>query len=149
RLRAGVSRLAVENGRVSRVELDDGSVVEGKRVLSSAGWLETMKLCEDTSVADPERAGRLSFVESVSVLDCTPKDLGHDRTIVFYNDSEKFHWEVPRELCDVRSGVICSPNNFLYDQPLAEGMLRVTSLANFNQWSALPEDQYRLEKLRW
>ena len=59
------------------------------------------------------------------MLDCTPRDLGHDRTIVFYNDSEKFHWEVSRELCDVRSGVICSPNNFLYDQPLAEGMLRV------------------------
>jgi len=149
RLRAGVSRLAVDNGRVSRVELDDGSVIEGKRVLSSAGWLETMKLCADSSIADPARAGRLSFVESVSVLDCPPRDLGHDRTIVFYNDSEKFHWEVSRELCDVRSGVICSPNNFLYDQPLAEGMLRVTSLANFNQWAALPEDQYRLEKLRW
>jgi phytoene dehydrogenase-like protein len=149
RLRAGVTRLAVDGARVSGVVLDDGNVVEGRRVLSSAGWLETMKLCEDTSVADPERAGRLSFVESVSVLDQTPRELGHDRTIVFYNDSPVFHWERPDELCDVRSGVICSPNNFLYDQPLAEGMLRVTSLANYDRWNELPEDQYRLEKLRW
>ena len=42
-------------------------------------------------------------------------DLGHDRTIMFFNDSEKFHWQKPDELCDVRSGVICSPNNFAYD----------------------------------
>jgi phytoene dehydrogenase-like protein len=149
RLRAGVSRLAVDEGRVSRVVLDDGSAVEGRRVLSSAGWLETMKLCEDVSAVDQQRAGRLSFVESVSILDRAPRELGHEQTIVFYNDSPVFHWRRPDELCDLHSGVVCSPNNFLYDEPLAEGSLRVTALANYDRWSGLPEAEYRLEKLRW
>jgi phytoene dehydrogenase-like protein len=28
-------------------------------------------------------------------------------------------------------------------------MLRITALANFDRWRGLPEDAYRLEKLRW
>jgi phytoene dehydrogenase-like protein len=149
RLRAGVRRMAVSEGRVTRLELDDGSAVEGQRVLSSAGWLETMRLCEDVSRTDEAVPGRLSFVESISVLDCQPCELGCDETVVFYNDSEKFHWERPEGLADVRSGVICSPNNFVYDGPSGEGMLRVTALANFDRWQALPKGEYALEKLRW
>src|SRR4029077_3977883 len=42
RLRTGVERMEVEQGRVARVVLEDGTHVEGQRVLSSAGWLETM-----------------------------------------------------------------------------------------------------------
>ena len=30
----------------------------------------------------------MSFTESVSILDCKPKDIGFDETIVFYNDSQ-------------------------------------------------------------
>ena len=52
-------------------------------------------------------------------------------------------------MCDVRSGVICSPNNFAYDAPLDDGTMRITALANFDRWRALDEDAYRLEKLRW
>ena len=91
----------------------------------------------------------MSFVETVSVLDAQPKELGCDRMIVFFNDSPKFHWEKSRGLVDVRSGVICSPNNFVYDEPLAEGLIRITALANYEQWAALPEPEYRLAKLRY
>src|SRR5690606_23619222 len=104
--------------------------------------------CEDVSTVDTERAGQLSFVETLSVLDAQPKQLGYDSTIVFFNDSDKFHWEKPEELIDCRSGVICSPNNFLYDQPMAEGMMRITALANYDRWAALGEEEYRLAKLR-
>ncbi len=83
------------------------------------------------------------------MLDCQPKSLGYDRTMVFFNDSEKFHWEKPASLVDVRSGVICSPNNFVYDEPLDEGVMRITALANFDRWNALSEQDYRLAKLRW
>ncbi len=30
--------------------------------------------------------------------------------------------------------MICSPNNFCYDAPLPEGIMRVTSLANYDRW---------------
>lgn len=149
RLRAGVNRLVVRDGQVAKVVLDDGTEIEGRRILSSAGWLETMRLCDDVSAPDESRAGQLSFVESISVLDRQPSEIGCDRTVIFYNDSEHFEWSKPGDLCDVRSGVICSPNNFAYDESLSEGVIRITSLANYDRWAALPEAEYRLAKLRW
>ena len=75
--------------------------------------------------------------------------MGHDQTIVFYNDSEQFEYRRPDGLVDVRSGVICSPNNFVYEQPPAEGVIRITALANYDRWAALEPDAYRTEKTRW
>ena len=49
----------------------------------------------------------------------------------------------------LRSGVICSPNNFDYGQLLDAGTMRITSLANFDYWNDLDEQTYHLEKLRW
>lgn len=149
RLRAGVKKITVREGAAADVELDDGTTIQGKNILSSAGWLETMRLCDDVSQVDPRQAGQLSFVETVSILHLPPRELGHDRTIVFFNDHDRFDWQKPDGLCDVRSGVICSPNNFVYDEPLAEGVMRITALANFQRWNALSEPEYRLAKLRW
>ncbi len=96
----------------------------------------------------------MSFTESVSILDCKPKAIGFDETIVFFNDSNKFDWRPSDELCDLRTGVICSPNNYLYESvdeeaKLPDGVVRITSIANHEKWSALPEDKYRIEKMRW
>jgi phytoene dehydrogenase-like protein len=148
RLRATVEKLAVRERRVSGVVLEGGETIEAKNVLSSAGWLETLRLCEDVSQPDERQAGQLSFVESIAVLDAQPRAIGCDKTVIFYNDSPRFHWEKPAALIDPRSGVICSPNNFVYDEPLAEGVMRVTTLANYDLWRALPEPEYRLQKLR-
>jgi phytoene dehydrogenase-like protein len=102
---------------------------------------------------NPPQAGQLSFVESLSVLDRSPQSLDCGETIVFFNDSEKFHWHKPAEdLCDARTGVICSPNNFEYsadDGELADNMIRITAIAHFDRWRELSEEAYRLEKLRW
>ncbi len=148
RLRAGVGRIVVSDGRVQKIVLEDGSELEAHRILSSAGLPETMRLCDDENQAAQEPAGKLTFVESISVLDKLPRSMGHDLTIVFFNDSAEFKYRDPQELVDTHSGVICSPNNFLYDEPLAEGILRITSLANYERWAELDEDAYRLAKLR-
>jgi phytoene dehydrogenase-like protein len=151
RLRSGVNRIAVEGDAVTKVVLDDGTELSAKRVLSSAGWFETMRMCDDVSTPQAYQPGQLSFIESISILDRPPRELGCKETIVFYNDSEQFHWQKPDSLVDVRSGVICSPNNFAYDsaEGLSDGVMRITSLANYDRWNALPEAEYRLEKLRW
>jgi phytoene dehydrogenase-like protein len=148
RLRAGVREICPnpDQEAVEKVILDDGTELTAKHVLSSAGWHETMQLCDHQEEGRLE--GGLSFVESISVLNRQPKSLGHDRTIVFFNDSEKFDYRDPHRLVDARSGVICSPNNFIYDKPLAEGMMRITSLANYEHWKSLDEDAYRVAKLR-
>jgi phytoene dehydrogenase-like protein len=150
KLRSGVKQLAVENGRVVRIVLEDDSELEGRFVLSSAGWSETMRLCDDGQPVVTSRApGQLSFCETIATLAVPPRELGHDRTITFFNDHDQFVWARPDDLCDVRSGVICSPNNFAYEEPLDDGTIRITALANFDRWRGLDEEQYRLEKLRW
>jgi phytoene dehydrogenase-like protein len=151
RLRSGVEKIKTDNGRVIGVVLENGEELEARRVLSSAGWVETMRLCDDISHVETRQAGQLSFVETISILDAPPSKLGYDETIVFFNDSEKFPWRKPDELCDVRTGVICSPNNFRYErgEELEDGSIRITAMANFDRWVNLSDEQYRLEKLRW
>jgi len=148
RLRAGVQQIVSKDGAAQKIVLEDGTEVHAKNVVSSAGWRETMNLCRETENTPQLPPGQLSFIETISVLDAQPKKLGHGKTIVFYNDSPKFAYEKPNQLVDLRSGVICSPNNFAYDTPLGEGMIRITTLANHDHWASLDDDAYRLEKLR-
>ncbi|WP_315855007.1 phytoene desaturase family protein [Stieleria varia] len=152
KLRSGVSKIHVEDGRAVGVVLDDGTELTGNRILSSAGNVETMRMCDDITEVATAKAGKLSFIESISILDCKPADIGFDRTIVFYNDSDTFHWKRPDDqLCDARTGVICSPNNYLYDADegeLPDGVVRITTLANHDLWSQLPDAKYQSEKIR-
>ena len=154
RLRSGVREIRVDGNRSAGVVLDSGEEVAARRILSSAGWVETMRMCGQAKAdAASAEAGQLSFIESISILDRPPQEFAHDRTIVFYNDSERFHWTRPQDaLCDVRTGVICSPNNYAYsgdEGSLPDGVMRITALADYDRWMALPEDEYRVEKLRW
>ena len=152
KLRSGVARIHVEGDRAAGVVLENGQELEAANILSSAGAPETLRLCDDMTVAEPVRSGNLSFTEAISVLDQAPKQVGYGETIVFFNDSEKFHWRNPEsELCDVRTGVICSPNNFAYqgEADLDAGYVRTTALANHRMWRDLPEEEYRLAKLQW
>ena len=154
RLRAGVRSIIADGGRATGVVLDDGSILEADRVLSSAGFLETMRLCDHQPGAasllpDDLVPGEVTFVETNSTLNCQPSDVGNSSTIVFYNDQTDFRYENPAEPCDLRSGIICSPNNFEYDRPLAEGTVRITALANKDYWMHLPEERYVAEKQAW
>ncbi len=147
----GVSRLATAADSKLRfgAARRRGQELAAHDVLSSAGWVETMRMCDGAAVPAERPAGQLSFLETASVLNVPPRDLGFDQTVVFFNDSEKFHWQKPDELVDVRSGVICSPNNFHYDAPAEEGMVRITALANFDRWQNLSEEEYREAKGAW
>ncbi|MEL6898591.1 MAG: phytoene dehydrogenase, partial [Planctomycetota bacterium] len=90
-------------------------------------------------------------VETISVLDRQPQSFGFDRTIVFYNDSDSFHWERPADgLCDARTGVICSPNNYQYDDEegqLPDGVIRITTLADHDRWCELDDPRYQAAKV--
>lgn len=149
RLRSGVRQINTDGHRVVGVTLDDGREVAGRNVLSSAGSAETLRLCAADAPQPLPRPGDISFVESISILDCQPAELGHDDTIVFYNDAERFHYERPGDPLDLRSGIICSPNNFDYDDGQLEGCVRITALAEPEYWFGLPEDEYVAAKQRW
>ena len=105
-LRTGVRRIVVEDGRAVGLVLDDGTEVQAEVVLSSAGALETQRLCQaDLAPAPPRQAPtanastsaafdvaqvapppdrRLGFCEAIYVLDQSVRTLGHDETIVFF-----------------------------------------------------------------
>lgn len=154
RLRAGVREILSDGDRAVGVVLDDGTTVEAEHVLSSAGLAETLQLCggsipEEVFPLSRRVPGDVTFLETIATLDCQPAALGHTDTIVFYNDSENFRYENPAQPCDLRSGIICSPNNFQYEEPLSEGAMRITALANKDYWMHLPEPEYVAAKQRW
>ena len=149
RYRAKVKQIVSRHGEAAMILLSDGTEIRAKQFLSSAGWRETMRLC---GLEEPEQElapGKLSFVETISVLDRDPKKLGHCKTVLFFNDSDRLTYGKPDSLVDIRSGTISSPNNFDYGRPLREGQIRITALANFDRWAALSEKEYRIEKLKW
>jgi len=173
RMKCGVQKIIPRGGRVAALVLDSGEEVTATHVLSSAGLPETLgmietangggvctlgaeapneRACGSGAVAHKKATSGHSFVETISVLREQPAALGWgDDTIVFFNDSENFAYGCPESQVDVRSGVICFPNNFAYPegQQLPEGLVRCTCLANPQKWFGLPEERYRAEKARW
>ena len=147
KMRAGVKQIIHKDGVASGVELENGEILTGAKILSSAGVCETYDMLglEKTSPSTP---GKLSFVETLLILDKMPKDLGHDETITFFCREDKFNYRCPEgKTADPLSGVICIPNNFQYtDNPLKEGIVRFTSLADFSAWENLSADEYKQAK---
>ncbi len=154
RLRAGIREILADGGRAVGVVFDDGSTAEVGRILSSAGFIETLRMChpdKDVSQGSNRAAevGQITFAETIATLNCQPADLGHRETIVFYSNTPAFTYAVPAEPCDITSGIICSPNNFEYDEPLEEGAIRITALANPDCWMNFTEDEYLAAKAVW
>ncbi len=152
RMKCGVAKIIEQEGRAARLILDNGDEITADQVISSVGFAETMRLCEPARVTEAEQnTGALSFIETITVLNRQPASLGWgDDTIVFFNDSTRFDYSRPVDQVDLRSGVICLPNNFEYDgDELPEGLFRVTCLANFDRWANRPEDIYQADKKRW
>ena len=150
RTRHAVANIQVADGKVESILLDNGEVLTADKILSSAGYVETMRLLSNydpTGIED--KAGQLSMVEFITVLNKQPAEMGHETTIVFYNNLDRFDYRKPEGLVNVSSGVICCPNNFQYGNPLPEGMIRVTNLANFDLWNRLSEEEYKAQKVAW
>ena len=158
RMKCGVQRIIARDGRAATLILDSGDEVTAEHVISSIGAPETERLielgrnAEATADSDSKNVGRLSFVETITVLNRQPAQFGWGSdTIIFFNDSARFHYERPATQVDPRSGVICIPNNFDFGpgRELSEGLFRVTCLADYDHWANLSEDRYRVDKQRW
>ncbi|MBP9891096.1 MAG: NAD(P)/FAD-dependent oxidoreductase [Planctomycetes bacterium] len=150
RLRAGVKRILTRENEAVGVELDSGEIIEADNVLSSAGLVETQRLCSAgfqpaVAPASMPACGKLSFTESISVLNSAAGDGGDTAarmaalqpTIIFFSNRDRFEYRCPDELCDVDSGVICMPQNFKLPKAI-EPLVRITNIANYAKWAALP-----------
>lgn len=160
RTRAGVRRILLRDGAAAGVELEDGTVLETDHVLSCAGYPETMRLCDATPAEalpgtpaevpaprkDETDVGRLSFQESISVVDRRPRELGLEAATSFFCTEERFRWRRPDDLTDPCSGAISVADNFTTDPPPPEGTVRLSTLANHDRWQALDDDAYARAK---
>jgi phytoene dehydrogenase-like protein len=147
KVRCAVKSLHCADSRIESVLLENGEVLTADRILSSAGYVETLNLLTDCDSSKLDyRVGQLSFAEFILILNKEPAEMGYDTTITFYNDSDRFDYRKPDELVDVSSGVICCPNNFQFENPLPEGIIRITTLANFDLWNRLSEHDYQAQK---
>lgn len=152
KMRCAVKRMIPAGDRIGEIELEDGTVITADHILSSAGRPETVALIEGQSVEQQrQQAGKLSYAETISVFDRNPADWGWKDTIVFFNHGQRFHYEACQEPVDLRSGVICVPNNFQYadGENLEEGWFRLTALANYSFWKEAPEEVYQEQKKLW
>ncbi len=148
RMKTGVAEIVHSGGQVQGVRLDDGTEVEGKRVVSSAGRVETLALCgpELASSFGPDRAGRLTFVESTTLIDQPAPDLGWKDTILFFSRGQTAVYEEPADPVSYESGVICCPENYAGQDPEPEGVLRLTLVAKAEPWKAMGPDEYAAAK---
>ena len=153
KMKCGVHRIHTSNGKASAIELDNGATLTAYQIISTAGVVETARLCDDLpNDSGNDNIGQLSFTETITVLDKQPSDFGWNDTIIFFNTRERFHYAGVRDaLVDPTSGVICFPNNYQYgsDRQLKEGLLRITAMANYDQWCTLDEATYLTQKNDW
>ena len=154
KMRCGVSKIIAKNKRVEALELDDGSIITASNVISTAGFNETLELFEtsNTKKSKLDNIGKLTFTETITLLDKQPKDFGWDDTIIFFNQSTQFSYSAPKDkLADRNSGVICFPNNYDYPEKanLPYGILRITALAHNEKWFNLSQTDYQSQKEIW
>ncbi|HAZ00330.1 MAG TPA: phytoene dehydrogenase [Opitutae bacterium] len=153
KMKCGIRKIHTSGSKASAIELDNGATITADKIISTAGAVETARLCNDQPEdAASDNIGQLSFTETITVLDRQPADFGWDDTIIFFNTAERFRYaRVEDALVDPTSGVICFPNNYQYGEgrQLDEGFLRVTAMAHHDQWCALSEDDYLAQKAHW
>jgi len=138
RLGAAIERLDIEDGGVARARFSDGSETTAAVVLSSAGRVETLRLCSDQPAeAAHADVGSISVAELVIALDGKPAEVGLAAAAVFHSREDRLQFRKPDGLVGWSSGVLASANNFDRQSPLGEGQARMSLLANFDAWLAL------------
>lgn len=109
-------------------------------VLSSIGYPETVKLTPSMS-ARP-RVGAMTFLESIFVFDKKIPTAQNDSTIVFYNNAPQYSYRPATHYFDSTSAVVCFPDNYEAHKTEGEGTVRITYMANYEQWRELGRTSY-------
>jgi phytoene dehydrogenase-like protein len=146
-LNCEIRKINIAKEKVESVELKSGEILETENILSSAGYAETLYMVNQKMEKSIPH-GNLAFVETVALLNKRLSSQGHNSTIVFFNDSAEFAYEKPDTYVDLRSGVLCCPDNFQFHDgdALPYPQIRVTMLADHQQWFAANRELYAEKK---
>lgn len=143
--REAVEELIVENNSISKV-ITNKNTYNAKQIFSSAGLPETVSFCTGATKELNYEVGKMSFMESILVYDKKVDFNKFDPTIIFYNNSNQYHYEKAKDLYDSRSAVFCCPDNYEKDNREGEGTFRITFMANYEKWKHLSKDIYKEKK---
>lgn len=143
RFKAPVEKILTKNGKAVGVRLESGEELFADKVFSSMGLPETVLRTDADAFAHKPRVGKMTFLETIFVFD---RKLEAPETIVFYNDSPRYHYREPRTLFDASSAVVCLPDNYESFNRDGEGLARITYMANYQQWRGLEWSQYLAQK---
>ena len=150
RMNTGVSKFHVRNDQITEIELESGEYVIADQIISTCGVIETESLLTSAYQSESQsKTGDFTIIESISVMQGKPKDLNWKETVVFFNDSAKFDYVCPKDPVDLRSGVICIPENYNSANTPTDFKLRITHPANFSYWNSLSKKEYKNEKEKY
>ena len=150
RMNSGVSKFHVLGDQITEIELESGEYVIADQIISTCGVIETESLLSSAYQTESQsKTGDFTIIESISVMQGKPKDLNWEETVVFFNDSAKFDYICPKDPVDLRSGVICIPENYNSANDRSDFKLRITHPANFSYWSSLSKEEYMNEKEKY
>ncbi|MEA2012839.1 MAG: FAD-dependent oxidoreductase [Verrucomicrobiota bacterium] len=145
----GVRKINTSNNTAESVELSDGRIFKTEKILSSAGYLETLKLLDNSPPKKNDySSGQLSFVETIFMLDKNKVDKAFATapSITFYNSINKFHYCKPDTFVGMQSGVICLPHCFNYEKESENPMIRITNIADCTKWVNYNKEDYLKNK---
>ena len=147
RMNTGVKKLHSRNDKIEEIELESGESIKAEQIISTCGGIETELLLSDFNLEKSNtELGEFSIIESIFVMQDTPSEYEWEETVIFFNSSEKFEYKCPNDLVDMRSGVICIPENYKSPEVASDFKLRITHPANFSKWNALPQEEYQEQK---
>ena len=140
RFKTAVSQvLTNEKGEAIGV-IANGEELFAPVVLSSIGYPETAKITP--ALPTKPRVGAMTFLESIFVFDKKVPVHKDDSTIIFYNNSSRYSYRPAKDYFDPQSAVICFPDNYESHLRDGEGTVRITYMANYQQWRDLGREQY-------
>ncbi|WP_156792293.1 phytoene desaturase family protein [Desulfotalea psychrophila] len=149
RKNAEVVRIIFAGKEARGVELVSGEIIECDHLLSTIGHHETMALTASPRKLPRQdaRKGRLGFIETIFQIPTeNSSQLPKDRTIIFYNNAEKFRYQQVETTADFASGVICFPQNFVGIEAGKHIEVRSTHLASYDLWLQLYSEGGKREK---
>lgn len=140
RFKSPVSEVLINDKGEAYGVMVNGEELRAPVILSSIGYPETKKITKALD-ASP-RVGAMTFLESIFVFDKKIPLEQNDSTIVFYNNAKTYAYRPAKNFYDETSAVVCFPDNY---EPLkrdGEGTIRITYMANYDQWKELHRTQY-------
>ena len=144
-----VTKIMGQGGQVSGVCLGNGEELLADKILSTAGIPTTAGLSGWPLEAD-KYIGQMSFMESITILPVSQRQsIRHDRTIIFYNENDRFSYGRPAQALDPSWGVICFPENFSNSAPADYFQVRITNAANYPLWKEATSEDYDEMKQIW